>query len=278
LRATVGIFLLRFANKKICRLVIYGLITVGIAYGAVFLATTIFQCIPLSYFWERIYDITGHAGTCFDANFSVKMTIGFTVVAAVIDWTFALLPIWLLWDLRLSKQKKIMVCFLFGLGALYASKVIWLFEFYADKFTSRASAAPIVRIPYLAGLMNNTDFLCTSEPTLPINTPVLMNIALGATTGVAVWSVVELGVGIIVISLPACRPLFRSIQFFSSMARSKANSNIKPVSPYSSNKTAVESSNESTAAGRTFYIDRSAVTDVESSVMATVNDRSNKYG
>jgi hypothetical protein len=33
-----------------------------------------------------------------------------------------------------------------------------------------------------------------------------------------IWSVIELGIGIIVISLPSCRPIFRSIPFFAAMS------------------------------------------------------------
>jgi hypothetical protein len=59
-------------------------------------------------------------GICFDPNLSVKTTIGVTVVAAVIDWSFGLLPIWILWSVQLSNRRKIMVCSLLGLGVLYA--------------------------------------------------------------------------------------------------------------------------------------------------------------
>ena len=40
----------------------------------------------------------------------------------------------------------------------------------------------------------------------------------GSTTDIAIWSVVELGIGIIVISLPSLGPLFRNIPFFAAVA------------------------------------------------------------
>jgi hypothetical protein len=46
----------------------------------------------------------------------------------------------------------------------------------------------------------------------------LMRLTSGATTDVAIWSVVELGIGLIVISLPSCRALVRTIPFFAAMA------------------------------------------------------------
>jgi hypothetical protein len=47
--------------------------------------------------------------------------------------------------------------------------------------------------------------------------------SLGATTDFAIWSVVELGIGIIVISLPSIRPLLRKIPFFAAMSTTGSN-------------------------------------------------------
>lgn len=116
LRVTVGIFLLRIVSRKTHRVIIHTLNAIGVAYSACYLASIVFQCIPLSYFWERL-DMNSN-GICFDPNVSVKTTIGATVVAAVIDWSFGLLPIWILWTVHLSNRRKIMVCSLLGLGIL----------------------------------------------------------------------------------------------------------------------------------------------------------------
>jgi hypothetical protein len=112
----VGIFLLRIVSRKIHRVIIHTLNAIGVAYSACYLAAIVFQCIPLSFYWDRL-DGSG-IGICFDPNLSVKTTIGATVVAAVIDWSFGLLPIWILWSVHLSNRRKIMVCFLLGLGVL----------------------------------------------------------------------------------------------------------------------------------------------------------------
>jgi len=170
-------------------MIIITLNTIGVTFGVVYLATVIFQCMPLSYFWERVD--AKMVGACQNGNFSVQMTIAASGVAAVTDWSFAILPIWVMWKLRITRQKKIVVCFLLGLGAL-------------------ASAAPIIRLSHLPGLMDNIDFLW-------------------ATTDVAIWSVVELGIGLIVISLPSCRALVHNIPFFAAMAdRSPTGSDQTP--------------------------------------------------
>src|SRR4051812_37385200 len=119
MRVTVGVFLLRFAVLRIHRSIIHFLNAVGVLYSAVYLATAVFHCVPLNYFWER-YGREGDKlqGTCFAPELGVKVMLGTTVVAAVTDWTFGLLPVWMMWDLRLSWGRKAAVCCMLGLGAL----------------------------------------------------------------------------------------------------------------------------------------------------------------
>jgi hypothetical protein len=74
--------------------------------------------------------------------------------------------------------------------------------------------------------MNNMDFFCMSNSTylLPSTSAiVLMRLTSGATTDVAIWSVVELGIGLIIISLPSCRALVRSIPFFAAAMSSEGS-------------------------------------------------------
>jgi len=104
------------------------------------------------------------------------MIQGSTIIAAATDWSLGLMPIWIIWDSHLSRRNKIVVCLLLGLGAL-------------------ASTAPIVRLLYLPAFLQPDDFLWELF-------------------GVAIWTLVELGVGIVVISLHALRPLLKRISSF----------------------------------------------------------------
>jgi len=106
-------------------------------------------------------------------NIAVDSTYASSVVSAFIDWVFGLLPIAIIWDLHINMRKKIALGIVMGLGAV-------------------ASAAPLIRIPYTTTLSHSEDFLWS-------------------TTDVAIWSYVEPGVGLVVISLVALRPLFNSL-------------------------------------------------------------------
>ena len=118
LRVTVGIFLLRFTSLKSQRILIHGLNLINILYNVCYLATTVHQCIPLSYYWTRFDRDT--KGLCFEPQVNMKMLLGMTVIAAATDWSFGLMPIWILWDSRLSRRKKVVVSAMLGLGSLYA--------------------------------------------------------------------------------------------------------------------------------------------------------------
>lgn len=117
-RYTAGVFLLRFAVRRTHKYIIYAMNSIGVVFHTIYLATIVFQCVPISYFWDRFADLTGQGGKCFDPQVGVKMTLAASVVAAVTDWTFGLLPIWIFWNAHLTKQKKIVICFLLGLAAL----------------------------------------------------------------------------------------------------------------------------------------------------------------
>lgn len=95
-----------------------------------------------------------------------------SAISIVTDWTYGILPVFIVWDLQMSKQKRITLALVLGLGAI-------------------ASVATIVRVPYLVTLTQTDDFLF-------------------ATVDVAIWSTVEPGVGISVVCLATLRPLFRS--------------------------------------------------------------------
>ena len=159
------------------------------------------------------------------------MTIGSTVIAAVTDWIFALLPIWMMWSLRMSMQKKIIVCFLLGLGAWYVRTYFhfqWCCPLNLLYILGLARRRSFVFHIWSSYWTTSTFFVCQLHVHFPSYKCACANESRskGDTTDIAIWSVIELGVGIIVISLPSCRPILRSIPFFAAM--SSANSNNTP--------------------------------------------------
>ncbi|KAH8424263.1 uncharacterized protein LDX57_013057 [Aspergillus melleus] len=130
------------------------------------------QCQPVEYFWHRAKAYLGAnvTGTCLDVDYLIAIAYLYSVVATICDFILGLLPIALVWNLQMNMRTKAALAGILSLGCI-------------------ASAAVIVRIPYLHHY-KDTEFLY-------------------ATTDISIWSNVEAGLGITAGSLVTLRPLFR---------------------------------------------------------------------
>lgn len=117
-RTSVAVFLLRIATRKLHRWIICIDITLTIVITGVFFFLLVFQCSPVSYFWTQVL---GETGRCVDRRVVPTATIIHSVTSAISDFVLALLPIAMLWDVKLNKRTKATISFLLGLGLLYAA-------------------------------------------------------------------------------------------------------------------------------------------------------------
>jgi hypothetical protein len=129
-----------------------GLSTVA---GTVFFFFTVFQCSPVSSYWNRPDD----KGACLDIDLLLGIVYAYSGVAILCDFTIGLLPVFLIRDLQLSRRTKISLMTVLGIGCMY---VQFLFvdmdpQCLIVTFNS-AGAAVIVRIPFLH-LAKGPDFL-----------------------------------------------------------------------------------------------------------------------
>jgi hypothetical protein len=115
IRTSIAVFLLRIAAVRAHKYIIYGnLLSIWIL-ATVYFFTLLFQCNPVSYFYEQVL---GHPGSCIDPDIVPRATIAQSVISAITDFILALLPISILWDIRLNKRTKAGVAALLGLGFL----------------------------------------------------------------------------------------------------------------------------------------------------------------
>jgi hypothetical protein len=188
IKASIGIMLLRLAVSKMHRWIIYISLAVVETYSLVFLLIFIFQCNPSRYFWTII---TGGEGSCINPQVIVGAFYGYTAVACITDWTFAVLPAFLVMGLQMGSQEKASVILILSMGVL-------------------ASIASIARIPYVGAMANQDDFLYAVSDT-------------------AIWTGVEIGLGVLAACCATLRPLVRqllpSLGFLSSSERSRSATN-----------------------------------------------------
>ncbi|KAH8692329.1 hypothetical protein BGW36DRAFT_387402 [Talaromyces proteolyticus] len=167
IKVSVGLFLLRI-TVRVIHIWILRLSMLGtIVFGMVYLFLTIFQCRPISAWWtipkQGCYKPSVILGTMYTAS----------TMNAVADWTFGLLPIFMVRELNMSRRTKVAALCILSFAAI-------------------GSTVTVVRIPDVATLADDTDFLWK-------------------TTNFAILSTVEVGVGIVAACVATLRPLLTAV-------------------------------------------------------------------
>ncbi|OBR14555.1 Integral membrane protein [Colletotrichum higginsianum IMI 349063] len=173
LKISVGFFLLRVAVDRPHVWILRVLMAGTVFFGATYLAMVAAQCRPLSTYWTQGPRTPGH---CWPRQVIYVMTIAATVVNTGADFVFGTLPWFIVRSLNIPLGNKIVVVCILGLAAM----------------TFRGSTATIVRAFYIPSLLESDNFLYE-------------------TSGFAIWSTVEPGVGMIAASIATLRPLYRLI-------------------------------------------------------------------
>ncbi|KAI1807921.1 hypothetical protein F4811DRAFT_549353 [Daldinia bambusicola] len=168
---TAGTFLLRICSQAWQKRFICTVLFLCLFYHLFYVFMAAFQCRPVSYFWLKY--TTNMEGKCWSNDVVIGCTYAAAGINAVTDWVLGLLPIALVQNLELSKRSKILVSCTLALGSV-------------------ASAATIVRIPYIWQLTQPGDFIHDF-------------------TDLSIWSTTENGLGIIASSVATLRPLVRVV-------------------------------------------------------------------
>ncbi|RDW69763.1 hypothetical protein BP6252_08783 [Coleophoma cylindrospora] len=170
IKASIAIFLLRVCVKTAHKVIIWTVLVTTEIYSFFFFLLFVLQCLPTSLFWNR-YKETPPEGKCIRGIIVYNSFYGYSAISCAADWTFSILPIFMVWGLQMDLRIKLFVVAILAAGAL-------------------ASTATIIRFPELHHLNDIGDFLYT-------------------TSGVAIWSTVEMGIGITAAAAATLRPLLR---------------------------------------------------------------------
>jgi|SRR5688572_21293929 hypothetical protein len=113
-KISIGWFLLRVTTQKIHTWIIYAAMVATCVSGAVFFFVALFQCNPVPFFWNK--SIVG--GTCISMDVIIALTILFCVASVLSDFTFAILPGLIVWNLQLNKRTKFLLIPLLAMGCV----------------------------------------------------------------------------------------------------------------------------------------------------------------
>ncbi|KAF4963711.1 hypothetical protein FSARC_8308 [Fusarium sarcochroum] len=133
-KLSIGYFLLQVTTSKLQRWAIHLTMFSTALSGAIFFFVTVFQCHPVSFFWNK-----DQPGKCVKVDVVIALATLYSVFAVISDFIFALLPAVIIWNLQLKQRTKYSLIPLLAMGCV-------------------ASAAVIARFPYLP-FLRKPDFL-----------------------------------------------------------------------------------------------------------------------
>jgi hypothetical protein len=115
LKFSVGIFLLRIAVERGQRITLYIVLAVSTIMSTYFFFLFVFQCWPVAYFWGQY---TGMEGHCIDTSIILKTTYAYSAVTCWSDWTFSILPVFIVRKLNMNPRTKLSVILILALSAM----------------------------------------------------------------------------------------------------------------------------------------------------------------
>ena len=141
-KVSIGVFLLRVTVNRVQAWLVWFLITLVIFGCTAFLLAAALQCIPVQRFWDPARE-----GTCVSGEVMRLLTIVYSAGSLLVDVSFVLLPIAIVWRLQLSLKAKAGLSVILSLGLI-------------------ASVGVSVRFTYVDDF-READFLCKNDPLPP---------------------------------------------------------------------------------------------------------------
>ncbi|KAL8402989.1 hypothetical protein RB594_008301 [Gaeumannomyces avenae] len=170
IKLSIAVFLLRLSGEKKYKYAIWASAAIVLVWSVVLFFWNIFQCSPVEAQWD--YTIPGLK--CVTSDQVVSAALALSAMTVLSDFFYALLPVPIIWRVKMTKQAKLTVMLILGLGVF-------------------ASIATLIRLKFLADLNDTADILF-------------------AGTDAMVWTLIEPGVAIMATSLATIRPLLRKLR------------------------------------------------------------------
>src|SRR3569833_616280 len=114
IKLSIAVFLLRLAVQKPYKYTLWISMVVVAIWSSVIFIWDIFQCSPVQA--QRDYTIPNLQ--CVTSDQIVSAAYSISVMTILTDWLYALLPIPMVWKVKMTKQAKATVVVILGLGIL----------------------------------------------------------------------------------------------------------------------------------------------------------------
>lgn len=211
-KISIIISLLRITILRVHVVILYCSMALAIVIGLLFFFFTVFQCSPVDLFWNRHTE----TGSCLDVDILINIAYVYSAGAALTDFAIGLLPVFLIWNLKMNRRSKLAIMGILSIGCMFVVRSLRHGELLTDPPTS-AGAAVIIRAPYVKNYKSR-QFLCKS---LWLGYATQHLTSTDETSEISIWSNVEAGLGITAGCLSTLRPLFRALRDTTSNSRSR---------------------------------------------------------
>jgi hypothetical protein len=114
IKLSIAIFLLRIAVKPVYKWILYVSLVIIAIWSLALFFWNLFQCNPVSAQWD--YTIPG--SHCVSSEQVVSAAYALSVMTILSDWLYALLPVPMIWSVKMTRQAKVTVVAILGLGVL----------------------------------------------------------------------------------------------------------------------------------------------------------------
>lgn len=114
-KMSIGCFLLRIVPGRSHRWVVYAAMTVSTVSGGLFFFAALFQCWPVSFVWDKAQP---GGGRCFGINVIIALTYTFSAFSILTDFTFTLLPFFLVARLMMDPKTKAALVLILSMACL----------------------------------------------------------------------------------------------------------------------------------------------------------------
>ncbi len=115
IKLSLAIFLLRLSPSQPYIWIVRLSIILVVIWSTAILLFDIFQCIPVTAQWDIETQATAR---CINGDMFTAAAYAFSAMTIVTDWLYALLPIPMIWNVRMSVRAKVTVGWILSLGIL----------------------------------------------------------------------------------------------------------------------------------------------------------------
>jgi hypothetical protein len=131
-KLSIGVFLLRVTVQRVHKWIIYFMMVLTGFTGTVFFFVTVFQCTPISFFCGFLFSLSqinmltmpslsgnrNQSGYCVPMEIIIALTFLYSACAIISDFTFAILPIFLIWGLNMPSKTRLMLIPVLGMACM----------------------------------------------------------------------------------------------------------------------------------------------------------------